>query len=280
MSIRRAQRQQARIRLALQGASGSGKTFSALQIASGMAAWEKICIIDTENNSADLYAHLGNFNVLPLKAPFTPENYIQAIDECERSGMQVIIIDSLSHEWEGEGGILEYHGSLPGNSFTNWSKITPRHNALIQRMLRSSSHILATLRTKQDYVLSDKNGKLVPEKVGLKSITRDGMDYEFTVVLDMDVSHKCSASKDRTELFSNKPSFQPSKSTGELISQWCNSGVQLSLSARINACSSIDDLKQLYAISSEDEQFTYRRDFQLRQIQLKQKVQSNGISHH
>jgi predicted DNA binding CopG/RHH family protein len=111
--------------------------------------------------------------------------------------MDVIIIDSLSHEWDGDGGILETHSNMPGNSFTNWSKLTPRHNACVQRILNVNAHVIATLRTKQDYVLTDKNGKMVPEKVGLKSITRDGMDYEFTMVFDIDITHKCMASKDK-----------------------------------------------------------------------------------
>ena len=130
--IRKAQRQNAKMKLALQGPSGSGKTYSALQIASGMTSWDKICVIDTENHSADLYSHLGPYNVLTLSKPFTPEKYVEAITECENMKMDVIIIDSLSHEWDGDGGILETHSNMPGNSFTNWSKLTPRHNACVQ----------------------------------------------------------------------------------------------------------------------------------------------------
>jgi hypothetical protein len=221
MKITTAQRKRAKIRLSIQGPSGSGKTFSSLLIAKGLVGeWSKICVIDTENHSADLYSHLGNYNVLTLGKPFTPEAYNQAIDLCEKSGIQAIIIDSLSHEWEGEGGILDIHSSMVGNSFTNWSKVTPRHNALVQRILQSDCHVIATFRTKQDYVLSDKNGKMVPEKVGLKSVTKDGMDYEFTTVFDLDIHHNANCTKDRTGLFANVP-HKLNVETGAKILNWC-----------------------------------------------------------
>jgi archaellum biogenesis ATPase FlaH len=138
MELRKSNRSQAKIRIALQGASGTGKTYSSLLVAYGLCKnWSKIAVIDTENQSADLYSHLGDYNVLILQPPFTPERYIQAIDACEKSEMEVIIIDSLSHEWDGSGGILDIHSKMAGNSFTNWSKLTPRHNALIQKILHS-----------------------------------------------------------------------------------------------------------------------------------------------
>ena len=222
MKITTAQRKRAKIRLSIQGPSASGKTFSSLLIAKGLVGdWSKICVIDTENHSADLYSHLGAYNLLSLGKPFTPEAYIQAIELCETSGMKAIIIDSLSHEWEGEGGILDIHSSMMGNSFTNWSKVTPRHNSLVQRMLQSDCHIIATLRTKQDYVLSEKNGKTVPEKVGLKSVTKDGMDYEFTTVFDLDINHNATCTKDRTGLFSNIP-HKIDEQTGLRILKWCD----------------------------------------------------------
>jgi hypothetical protein len=188
MELKKAQRKQAKIKLALQGPSGSGKTMSALLLASGISDYSKIAVIDTENHSADLYSDLGQYNVLALSKPFTPERYITAIQTCEEAEMEVIIIDSISHEWEGSGGILSQHGAMAGNSFTNWAKITPRHNAFVQRILESPCHIIATIRSKQDYTLTEKNGKMVPEKVGLKGVTREGMDYEFTCVLNLDLT--------------------------------------------------------------------------------------------
>jgi len=222
MQIIKAQRKQAVIKMALQGPSGSGKTYSSLLLAYGLTGnWDHIAVVDTENNSSHLYSHLGNFNVLSLSEPFTPERYIEAIGICEKAGMKAVIIDSISQEWEGNGGILETHGNMTGNSFTNWNKVTPRHNGFVQKMLQSPCHIVATIRSKQDYVLTDKNGKMVPEKVGLKGVTRDGMDYEFTLVLDLDIKHQATASKDRTGLFSNPLPFLITESTGGRIKTWC-----------------------------------------------------------
>jgi len=222
MELRKSSKKQAKIKLALAGCSGSGKTYSSLLLAYGMTnEWNKIAIIDTENGSADLYAHLGNYNVLNLKSPFTPEKYIQAIDVCEGAKMEVIIIDSLSHCWEH---LLEIHSQMQGNSFTNWGKITPRQTAFVQKILNCNSHVISTMRTKQDYVLNEKNGKFVPEKVGLKTIMRDGIDYEFTIVLDMDLKHFAKASKDRTNLFMDKPDFIITPDTGKAILDWCNEG--------------------------------------------------------
>ena len=227
MEIRKAMRKQAKIKLALQGPSGSGKTMSALLLAAGLTEYSKIAVIDTENHSADLYAHLGDYSVLQLHSPFSPERYMEAISTCEKAGMDVVIIDSITHEWEGSGGILDQHGNMPGNSFTNWAKMTPRHNAFVQKILESDCHIISTIRTKTDYTLTDKNGKMVPEKVGMKGITRDGMDYEFTIVFDLDIKHFATASKDRTGLFMDKPAYVITSKTGERILQWCNAGTSL-----------------------------------------------------
>ena len=220
MQLRHSQRRAAKMRLALQGASGSGKTYSSLLLACGMASdWTKIAVIDTENGSADLYAHLGAYNVLSLSEPYNPEKYIDAIGICESAGMEVIIIDSISHCWDY---LLDFHANLQGNSFANWAKVTPRQNAFIQRILTSSAHVICTMRSKQDYVLSDKNGKMVPEKVGLKAVQRDNVDYEFTAVLDIAMNHKATTSKDRTGLFTGRPEFLITPAIGQAILKWCN----------------------------------------------------------
>jgi hypothetical protein len=247
MKLQTAQRKRAIIKLALQGPSGSGKTYSSLLIANGLCPnWSKIVVIDTENGSADLYAHLGAYNVLSIPAPFTPEKYIQAIELCEKEGMEVIIIDSVTHEWEN---LIDFHSSLQGNSFTNWGKITPRHNAFVQKLLQSQAHIIATIRTKQDYVLNDKNGKMVPEKVGLKSVQRDGLEYEFTLVFDLDMRNNATASKDRTGLFYGKPEIKLGVKTGVTIKNWCErieEEESFDFSERINDCRSIQELLDLY----------------------------------
>ncbi|PRQ79383.1 AAA family ATPase [Elizabethkingia anophelis] len=223
MQLRKSERKQAKIKMALQGSAGSGKTYSSLLLAKGLVKgdYSKVAIVDTENGSADLYAHLGNYNVLSLVPPFTPEIYIKAIEICENAGIEVIILDSISHCWDE---LLDFHSKLVGNSFTNWAKITPRQKAFVDKMLQSKAHIIATMRTKQDYVLNQKDGKYVPEKVGLKSVQRDGVDYEFTLVFDIDIKHIAVASKDRTGLFMGKPDFIISENTGKAILSWCNEG--------------------------------------------------------
>lgn len=131
----------------------------------------------------------------------------------------MIVIDSISHCWDY---LLDFHANLQGNSFANWAKVTPRQNAFIQRILNSSCHIICTMRSKQDYVLSDKNGKMVPEKVGLKAVQRDNVDYEFTAVLDIAMNHKATTSKDRTGLFTGRPEFTITPAVGQAILKWCN----------------------------------------------------------
>ncbi len=225
MTLRKATRQKAKIRLGLSAPAGGGKTLSALLIASGMTSWDKIALIDTENGSGDLYSHLGEYNVLSLDAPYTPERYVEAIQQCEKAGMEVIIIDSITHEWDGKGGILEIHSSMTGNSFTNWASITPRHQKFINAILSSPCHIITTVRRKQDYEMTkDGNGKIKVEKVGLKEITREGFEYELTVNLELDIKHNAKSSKDRTGLFMDQPEFVPSVATGRMILDWCNSG--------------------------------------------------------
>ena len=125
MQLQKANRQQTVIKLALQGPSGSGKTYSSLLLAYGLVGnWDKIAVIDTENNSSHLYSHLGNYNVLSLSEPFSPERYIEAIELCEKEGMKAIIIDSISQEWEGSGGIIETHSLMSGNSFISLANLS------------------------------------------------------------------------------------------------------------------------------------------------------------
>jgi hypothetical protein len=142
MKLQKAQRHQVKLRLGLSGASGFGKSYSALLLAYGITNdWTKIAIIDTENNSASLYSHLGDFNVLSLDEPYYPERYIEAIKTCENASMEVIIIDSITHEWQGKGGCLQLHEQL-GGRFQDWAKISPRHQAFIDAILGSSCHVI------------------------------------------------------------------------------------------------------------------------------------------
>ena len=274
MELRQAHRKQAKIKLALQGTSGSGKTMSALLLASGITTWDKIAVVDTENHSADLYAHLGNYNVLQLSNPFTPERYIKAIEVCENAGMEVVIADSITHEWDGSGGILDLHGNMAGNSFTNWSKMTPRHNAFVQKILESDCHIISTIRTKSDYTLTDKNGKMVPEKVGLKGIQRDGIDFEFTIVFDLDIKHNATASKDRTGLFMDKPEGIITPEYGKRILKWCNEGTSLDeVIHQIRIATSVEKLREIYNSYPE-----YRTKIESLAIARKQEINASIIN--
>ena len=160
--------------------------------------------------------------------------------------METVILDSVTHEWEY---LIDFHSSLQGNSFTNWGKITPRHNAFVQKILNSNCHIISTIRTKQDYVLNERNGKMVPEKVGLKSVQRDGLEYEFTLAFDLDMKNNAIASKDRTGLFFGQPEQKLSIETGKQINEWCNDGASLTvddISKRISDIVSIQELLTLY----------------------------------
>lgn len=226
-TIRKAERRQAKLRLALTGVSGSGKTLGAINIASGMG--KKFVIIDTEHKSADLYANVAEYDVLTLDKPFSPEKYINAIQYCEEQGYEIIIIDSLSHAWAGEGGALDMHdnftqASSSKNSYMAWKEVTPWQNKLVNAIIQSPSHIIATMRVKTHHDYIDFNGKKKPVKVGMAPIQREGLDYEFTVVLSLDKeSYLYTSSKDRTNIFEGKHE-KLSKETGEMLMDWLMSG--------------------------------------------------------
>ncbi len=249
MKLQQAQRHQVKLRLGLSGASGFGKTYSALLLAYGITNnWSKIAIIDTENNSASLYSHLGEFNVLSLNEPYSPERYIEAIKTCENASIEVIIIDSITHEWQGKGGCLQIHEIL-GGKFQDWAKVSPRHQAFIDTILQSVCHIITTVRSKIDYSMDiTSNGKTKVVKHGLKSITREGFEYELTINFELiNDKHLVSTSKDRTGLFMDKPEFVINAATGKKLIEWCNVGVSLDkVKQEINTCNTIEGLKHLY----------------------------------
>ncbi|MBU2060727.1 MAG: ATP-binding protein, partial [Bacteroidetes bacterium] len=233
----------------LSGPSGFGKTYSALLLAYGMTGdWKKIALIDTENNSASLYSHLGDFNVLSLEEPFSPERYIKAIQVCEDADISVIIIDSISHEWQSKGGCLEIHEQL-GGRFQDWAKVTPRHNAFIDAIILSKCHLITTSRRKVDYSIDKgSDGKTKVSKLGMKEITREGFEYELTVNFEfLNDKHLVSSSKDRTGLFSGKPEFIINSATGKRLIEWSNDGISIEeIKDEINSCTNDESLKLLY----------------------------------
>lgn len=221
--FKKAERKQAKLRLALAGPSGSGKTMSALLMAKGLGG--RIAVIDTEHGSASLYADIADFDVLELHAPYSPERYAEAITAAEQAGYSVLIIDSYSHEWTGSGGCLESneklaHQKFKGNTWAAWNETTPRHRKLTDKILTSPLHIICTMRSKTETVQGE--GKKVI-KLGMKSEQRDGTDYEFTVVLDITHDgHAAIASKDRTKLFDHPEVI--SEDTGHRLLAWLNDG--------------------------------------------------------
>ena len=275
LQLKKATRKQVKLRLGLSAVSGGGKTMSALLLAYGMTNdWTKIAVIDTENSSASLYSHLGEFNTIDLQSPFTPERYIEAINACEKGGMEVIIIDSVTHEWDGKGGILEISNSMTGNSYTNWAKITPRHDAFINSILQSKCHIITSVRRKQDYEMSkDNQGKTKIEKVGLKEITREGFEYELTLNLNIEINHHATASKDRTGLFSDKPEFIITPETGKLLIEWCNSGEAVKTPLEeLKEANTIEDLVSIwtkYKYLQTDILFTETKDKRKEELTIK-----------
>lgn len=224
--FKKAERTKTYLKIALVGVSGCGKTYSALLLAKGLGG--KIAMIDTENGSGSLYSNLCEYDICNVEAPFTTEKYIAAIEEAEAAGYNVLIIDSLSHAWAAEGGLLEQVDkkaakSSSGNSFTAWRDVTPKHNKLVSSILQSKMDVIVTMRAKTAYEIeTNEKGKKVPVKRGLAPIQRDGLEYEFTVVFDLDKErHYAEASKDRTGLFDGQIDVINQK-TGKLIRDWVN----------------------------------------------------------
>lgn len=229
MKFEKAMRKKAKLRLALTGPSGSGKTYSALLVAKGIGG--KMAFIDTEKGSASLYSDIADFDVLELEPPFSPERFIEAIKSAENAGYETLVIDSITHEWGGVGGCLELVDTIAktkfkGNSWSAWSEINPRHRLFLDSILRSPMHIIATMRSKTETAQVEENGRKRVAKLGMKAEQRDGVEYEFTTVLDIGhETHHAIASKDRTKLFSNSDPIILSEDTGKTLLNWLESGV-------------------------------------------------------
>lgn len=218
--FQKATKQQQKLRLLLEGASGSGKTYSALILATALG--KKVAFIDTEFGSASLYSDKFNFDVLNLEPPYTPESYIDAIKAAEKAGYDVVVIDSISHEWSGQGGCLDIHTQL-GGKFQDWGKITPRHKKFIDSILQAKIHVIACARAKSDYEMNSENGRVKVEKVGLKTEQREGLDFEFTIVFRLNQKHMATATKDRTSIFDGLD-FVITEETANKISSWLQDG--------------------------------------------------------
>lgn len=265
--LKKAQRRKAFLKVGISAPAGAGKTAGSLLMAYGMMKkkhpslsdaqlWEKVAIIDSENGSGELYVHadiggthIGEYLAITLEAPFTAEKYISAIEMCEQNNVEVIIIDSTTHLWSGEGGLLEKQNTIvakskSGNSYTAWREVTPDHNRFVEKMLQANAHVIATIRSKMEYVQEkDEQGNTRVKKIGLKPVQRDGMEYEFTLFLDIDENHRAVASKDRTSLLDGKL-FTVTPKIGMDLMTWLESGTD-------NATTIIANTKSAGEVKSE-----------------------------
>jgi hypothetical protein len=267
LQAKKAVRKQLKIKIALIGPSGAGKTYSALKLAKGFGG--KTLLGNTEGDRGYIYADEFEYDIVDIEAPFTPEKFIELIDYAEQNGYNTLIIDSGTHEWSGRGGLLETHDKMPGNSYTNWAKITPRHNAFVDRQLYSKCHIISCLRGKDQYVLEEnEKGKQAPKKVGLGADQRANYEYEMMATLMIEQqTHQFTAVKDNTHLFENRYDVLNEKDGINLI-KWAESGAdvpemhtqdqldKLILLAKDNALSG-EDMKGLlhwkFSVSSSKE---------------------------
>lgn len=251
MQLKKATRKQVKLRLNISAPSGAGKTYSALRMAKGLVNdWDKVAVIDTENGSASLYSHLGDFNTIDLTPPFTPEKYIEAINTCVNAGMEAIIIDSSTHEWACliEENELLAQSKFRGNTWSAWSQTTPRHDKFINAVLHCPVHVITCTRSKMETVMGDD--KKV-KKVGMKDVQREGWEYELTISLNIDRdTHLAIPSKDRTNLFEGKNPFLITEETGKEIANWCNSGVS-ELQMGLNEMEIVADMESLKTIWSK-----------------------------
>lgn len=225
------------MKMALQGSSGSGKTFSALLLAMGFAGEEgKVALMDTENRSSLFYkgrAGIPNFALMPVSPPFTVDEYLRGVKAAVEEGFQVLVIDSLSHVWASTGGLLDQKDALdrasgPKNAFNNWQPIKKQQEKLKAGILQAPIHVIVTMRSKSEY--SVDAGKV--QKIGMKAIQEDGMEYEFTTVVELNQNHEGIASKDRTGLFDTGTSNYIGTITadhGRRIMEWLNSAPEAEL---------------------------------------------------
>lgn len=231
--FKKAVKSESKLRLAIAGPSGSGKTFSGLAIATGLAQGGPIAVIDTEHGSASKYADMFDFDVAEMTAPYHPDKYVRAIKEAQEAGYKVLILDSLTHAWNGEGGLLTIVEEIAArmktsNTYAAWKDATPIQNRLVEAMLSADMHIIATMRSKQEYVLEqvERGGRTisVPKKVGMAPVQRDGMEYEMDIFLDMDIDNNAIVQKTRCPAISGKVFNKPNGELSKLLLEWLGSG--------------------------------------------------------
>ena len=242
MQLQQVVRKQTKMRMAIEGPSGSGKTYSALLMAYGLCGdWSKIVLIDTQDESASLYSHLGPFNTVQLAAPFHPARYYDLLDLCVTSGKEVIIIDGISEEWNGQGGVIDKL------STRNYEDVLRAHRAFLTALRNCEAHIICMTKTRQKLARIEHEGKWQRRLLQMP-MQQSGYEYIFTTVLRLNGDHKARAVKDRTSLFAGKPMFQITPEIGTMIRDWCNLGIPeipVELQEQINSCKTITELYQV-----------------------------------
>lgn len=220
-----AKRTKSFLKLALTGPSGSGKTYSALLMAQGLCPGGRIAVLDTENGSAALYDTVVPFDHALIDPPYTVDKFVEGLTAAVAAKYDVLIIDSISHEWSAEGGILRQKEALDvrgGNQYANWAGPTKEHERFLGAILHAPIHVIATMRSKEGYAIGDDNK---PVKMGLQPIQRDGVVYEFAIVLDVDMAHAAKSSKDRSGLFADGRIEKITTATGSRIREWLDCAV-------------------------------------------------------
>jgi hypothetical protein len=229
MQLQKATRKKVKIKMGISSPTGFGKTYSALLLAYGITGdWTKIAVIDSENDSAQLYSDLGEYFTIPMQPPYTVDKFVQAVKTCIDGGIELVIVDSTYHYWHGKGGLLEYNNSL-GGRYQDWAKTNPLYAKWLDTILQTPVHFICTSRKKQAYEMSkDSSGKTIVEKKGMEDEIRSGFDYEMTLAFTItNDKHMVECAKDRTRLFAGKQEFIITPETGQLIKQWCESGVDV-----------------------------------------------------
>lgn len=234
IQFQKAERTQVKLKLGIQGPSGSGKTDGALAIATVIAGkGGRIALADTENASASLYSDRYGFDTVNISPPYLSSKYEEVIDAAVAADYNVLVIDSISHQWDGDGGMLarkEAQDARGGNSWTNWRPFTKEYNQFVGKILSAPIHIIVTMRSKQDYVLeANDKGKQAPKKVGMKAIQREGAEYEMTVNFDVQMDHRAKVSKDRTNLFGETLWDLRDPKTGKMLVDWLSSAKPIAL---------------------------------------------------
>lgn len=214
LNIQKAARTQRKAKICLAGPSGSGKTMTALRVARGLVGDAgKILVLDTERGSASLYSDVTDYDVAELPN-FLYDTYISGIKEAEKLGYDCLVIDSLSHAWQE---FLDQHTKMQGNSYVNWSKITPKYNELIQAIVNYSGHIIVTMRAKTKYEMDEKNR---PSRQYIGTIMRDGTEYEFDVVGMISIDHNMTIEKSRIAKLQDRIITKPGEDFGVEVAEW------------------------------------------------------------